>query len=97
MLNISRPPPSPVQCWDITEQLRVQALKFCSTLGQGQGRKEKKELKTSNLPNTFDDDCSVDFVNYDFGQNPINSNVQAEANLKSATNILYQTPDQRRS
>ena len=72
-------------------------IKVLLNIGPGTGEAGKKELKTSSLPNTFDDDCSVDFVNYDFGQNPINSNVQAEANLKSATNILYQTPDQRRS
>jgi len=68
-------------------------IKVLLNIGPGTGEEGKKGLKSSSRPNTFDDDCRVDFVNYDFGQNPINSNVQAEANLKTATNILYQTPD----
>ena len=39
----------------ITEQLRVQALAFYSTLGQGRGAEGSKRGKQSELPNTFDD------------------------------------------
>ena len=40
MLNIPRPP---IQCWDITEQLRSQKITSCLTLGQGRGKEGKKK------------------------------------------------------
>ena len=46
-----------IQVWDTTEQLPAPTLKFYSTLGQGRREQEKKEAKSSSLPNTFDDDC----------------------------------------
>jgi len=46
--------PSPQSMFGyITEQLRTQTLKFCSIIGRGGGKK----VKSSSLPNTFDDDC----------------------------------------
>ena len=48
-------------------------IKVLLNIGPRAGEEGKKELKSSSLPNTFDDDCSVDLVNYDSGQNPFNS------------------------
>ena len=48
---------SHIQVWDITGQLPAQTLKFCSTFRQERREQEKKEAKSSSLPNTFDDDC----------------------------------------
>ena len=48
MVNIPVPP---IQCCDITEQLRAQTLTFSSTLGQGRGKEEKKkEAKKATFP-----------------------------------------------
>lgn len=42
-----------IQVWDITEQLPAQALKLCSTLGQGRREKEKTKAQSSSASQHF--------------------------------------------
>ena len=40
----------PIQCWNITEQLRAQTLTFWSTVDQGRGEEGKEEVKKTTFP-----------------------------------------------
>jgi len=44
----------------VVKYLIGQSLEFCSASSiQGRGEEGKKEVKSSSLPNTFEDDCST--------------------------------------
>ena len=54
---LNTPVPPPVQCWDITEQLRA-TIKVLLNTGPGAGGGRKKEVKKATFPTLLDDDCS---------------------------------------
>ena len=52
LLLLHVPPSTHIQCWDHNRTITCKTLKSYSTLGQEWGKKEKKGVKSSCLPNT---------------------------------------------
>ena len=56
-------PSTHIQCWDYNRSITCTNIIVLFNIGPGvEGEREKKEGKSSSLPNTFDVCCSVDLV-----------------------------------